>query len=318
MPEPLYRALIDSQSKYKDDLVEFFKDNLIGKNEGIDNISVTTLSKAPRQVQLLNRYKHEITHNPMDFYFSLKGSIIHYILEVYSPPHWVKEKRVKMIRSINGERVAIHGQADAYDPDRRTLYDWKFTSGTSVRYDKPEHKMQLNILANLFEKNKMPVDEIKNVYLIERLDARYHNDPNYPTKEYKVVDQDFFATDEVNGFIDSRATLHLEAKDKADKDLPFCTDEERWIRSTEYVVYKRKKGTKKEPIQDWSSKSSFRGFSNKQALDWTKENPQEEEVKIVVQKGSPTACSYCKALPYCNQRQNELRNEMNQQPLGFH
>lgn len=315
MPLPLMAALKDSQSKYKDDLIEFFSEHKVGKNADIDAISVTTLSKSPRQVQLISRHKKEIKYKPIDFYFSLKGSIIHYILEYYAPKHWIKEERVKTVCRINGERVMIHGQPDAYDPVEKVLWDWKFTSGISIMYDKPEHTMQLNILNQIFKKNGIDVHELKNCYLIERLDARYMNDPGYPKKEYKVVDQPILSSEEVWAFVGDRAEIHLNEKDTPDKSLPLCTDEERWVRGTQFLVYKRKVGTKKQPIQDWSSKSVYKADSKEEAVKWIKNTPLNEEVKIVTKKGEPKACEYCEALPFCNQRQKELRE---QNPLGLH
>lgn len=317
MPIPLLKALTESNQKYKDELSSFLEEHRIGKNDGINHFSVTTLFRSPRQVQLLQRHRNEIIHKPNDSFFTLKGSIIHYILEMYSPSHWLREERLKTIRKIGDERVMLHGQPDAYDPITKELWDWKYVSGISVRYDRPEHKLQLNILRFLFEKNNMPVDSLKNCYIIERLDPKYLNDPTYPKENWMVKEHEIMRKSEVANYVDTRLQIHLNEISKSDKDLPFCTDSERWIRSNEFVVYKRKNGSKKAPIQDWSSRSIFRGESRSEALEFLASAKIEQETKIVEVKGYPKACDFCLALPFCNQRQKELLQEA-EKTSGLH
>lgn len=310
MPLPLYRALVDSNNKYKDDLSSFLKDKM-SHGDGSFHFSVTTLPKPPRQIQLLYRFNDELEYEPLDFYFSLKGSIIHYIIENYCPSHWLTEVRMEIYRLINGKKVMIHGQLDAYDPDTQTLWDWKFVTGASVMYDKPEHKIQLNVLALILQENGYPVKRLCNNYMIERLDPRYANTEGYPKKEYKVQEHEFMPRSEVEAYLFNRASAHIAAKSLKSKELPRCTDHERWIRSNEFLVYKRKKGTKKQPVQDWSSRSSGSFISKGDADKFIAESGFTEEVKIVMRKGYPKACDYCKAVPFCNQRQKELAKESN-------
>lgn len=309
MPLPLKMALRDSNNKYKDDLSSFLDEKLNGEHSGTNHISVTTLIRSPRQVQLIQRHSKDITYKELDFWFTMKGSIIHYILEHYSPKSWMLETRLEVYRVINGKKVMIHGQLDALDqddPKENVLWDWKFISGAYIA-DKPEHKLQLNALAHIAkEKGYNNIKSLRNCYLIERLDPKKASDPLYPTKEYLIKEHELMPSKDIESWITTRAGIHLNEKDTPDKDLPFCTDEERWIRSTTFSIYKRKKGTKKEPVQDFSSRALAHSDSMGDAHEWLSVNPQTEEIKIVEQKGYPRACDYCKASPFCNQRQREL------------
>jgi hypothetical protein len=306
MPEPLFKALVDSSRRYKEELSEFLCEH---SKEGVFNISVTTLNKSPRQAQLGARHWKHIVKDPLDLWFSFKGSIIHYVLELYSPSHWVRELRLATTKVYGDEKVMIHGQFDAYDPHDKTLWDWKFVSGISVRYPKPEHKVQLNILAHIMEKNNKKVNTLKNCYLIERLDNRYEKDPFYPKKEFKIQEHGFMPKEEVEEHIKTRALIHLNEINTPDKNLPLCTDDERWVHGTSFSIYKRKKGTKKEPHQDFSSRALGHFDSEIQARNFLDEFPQTEETKIVEKAGYPTACDYCDVRDFCNQRQKELAEE---------
>ena len=122
---------------------------------------------------------------------------------------------------------------------------------------------------------------------------------DYPTAPVSVIDIPLWSEEEQKEFIEKRVNLHQEAE--ADflitKELPRCTDEERWKQSDSYRVMKKGRvramrvlPTQKE-ADDYITKSS------------------EKNLSIEFAKGESRRCKdYCDVAPFCDQYKMEIGN----------
>lgn len=306
IPAPLRKALLDAPNKYREDLAEFL---FTAKSHDLQ-LSVTSITKSPRELILVRRHYGDIVKKPTDNWYSLLGTIFHSIMEHYAPPHWEKEVRNSAKIKVKGVHVLFHGQFDAYDSDTQTLYDWKFVNAMSVLFPQDNYDFQLNAGKYLLEKRGRKVKRLANIYGFRHLDGKYMENPNYPKSPIMEREVEIWPEEKTREFIFKRLRRFVEAMNLPDKDLPFCTDEERWIRDTVFKVYKRTipKSKKQIELTDWGKNAIFSSPSKKEAEQWITQNPQQQEVKIEEKKGEPTKCKFCDAAPFCNQRQKEILN----------
>jgi hypothetical protein len=116
-----------------------------------------------------------------------------------------------------------------------------------------------------------------------------------------IIDIPLWTRQERQEYVEERVRIHQEAEFSrlTGDTLPFCTDEERWRRPTTYAVMKgkNKRATKVCDEQDEAEKYIAAH------TDW-------EKFSITVRHGDPVRCSrgYCKAAPWCDQYQDELRS----------
>lgn len=312
IPPPLYAALIDSDREYGEEVADYLK----GKQHEV-KISVTSLNTPTQKRILIARHFREIYVDPLkDCWHSFMGNVIHFVLEKFAAkdPRYITEERCGVDLHVDGVRCHVHGKFDLYDREESKLQDWKLTSGTNMMYPKVDYERQLNVLTYIMESRGYKVKKMQDVYLFPHLDKTKFNNPLYPQEHAKVVDVDRMQRHDVEEFIKSRIRSHLTEKDKADKDLTPCTDEERWVRGSFFAGYERKKGGKKGEVQDFSSRASIKGDNPDELIAYRdSKGLDESDFWIKEFRGEPKACSFCKAASFCHQRQKELIEQQKQQ-----
>lgn len=305
IPSALWAALVASNEDYGEEVKEY-----LSNHRGKEAISVTTLSRSPRQHLLISRHSKDIFIDPLaDCWHSFMGNAVHWVLEKYASKdkNLIAEQRMGVDMMLNGKRVHIHGKFDIYDKKRQVIQDWKLTSANSMLYDKADHRFQLNRLRYIMIENGYPVKGLENVYLFPHLDKTKFSNPEYPKTNAVTVKVPLMDLAEVQKGIKVAARNHVENSQLTDKDLIFCTDEERWIRENFWLIYTRKKGGKAGVQQPFRKTSIKRASTKSELIHWRKEEGyKKEDVKYKQVKGHPTKCDYCKAAPFCNQLQNEL------------
>jgi PD-(D/E)XK nuclease superfamily len=312
IPLPLWDALVASNEDYGEGVKEYMADQK-GKDY---SISVTALNKTPRQAHLQSRHSKEIFIDPIkDCWHSMMGNIIHWVLEKYASrrPHLIAERRVGCDIKVDGKTVHIHGQFDLYDKKRKCIQDWKLTSPSSMLYDKEDHRFQLNRLRYILIENGYEVKELENVYLFPHLDKTKFGNPAYPQRHAVTVKVPLMDLSEVYKGIKARVKEHMDASQLTDKELPRCSDSDRWIRENFWLAYTRKKGGRKGVTQPFRTTATKRVATKNELIRWRKaEGIKLEDIIYKQIKGHPTRCDYCKAAPFCNQLQEELiANERN-------
>jgi hypothetical protein len=307
LPEPLVRALKRAVFDYSIARRKFL-DQFTGQYD--EEFSATDLSQSIKQLWLKRKFRKDIVVDLVrDNYHALLGSVIHHILEHHAPPRCIVEERLHTFLTINGVRVLLHAQPDLYDPDKLILDDWKFTSATAILYEKEEYRLQLNIGKYPSEGMGREVKRIRNIYLFRYLDQRLmQQNPDYPRENVYIKEHTPWTRQETESRIKAEISRLLKHRKTKWKELPDCTDDERWIRNTTYAIIKRVKGTKKAPIGHWGKNAYAVADTEKELIQLLKNNPVEEETKIVKRAGMPRKCmDYCPVSGWCHQYQSELK-----------
>lgn len=313
LPKPIERALRNAVFEYSKARRQFLE-RFAGQYDY--EFSVTDLMQAPKQLWLRRKFRDDIVIDLVrDNYFSLLGAVVHHILEKYAPPQCIVEERQHTFMNVDGKRILLHGQPDLYDPDTEGMDDYKFVSAYAVLYEKAEYEFQLNVGKYLFETRGIPVKGLRNIYLFRHLDpiAQLRN-PDYPKDNIYIKVHQPWSRSVTEEKIKQLVSGLIQYAHTTWSQLPDCTDDQRWIRESTFAVIKRKKGTKANPIGDWSSRAFAKFDTEQEALSFMKESSEKEEMKLEKRIGDPKKClKYCPVVQWCEQRQKELR--MNPQVL---
>lgn len=201
------------------------------KGDGVV-LSVTQLIKPPRIVALQAKHDDEISVDYRDEVFKLLGKGVHTVLENANmgDKNIVPEKR--LYAEIDGWKIS--GQTDTMSLREKLLTDYKCTSVYAVTSDKPEWEAQLNMYAWLWRKHGHQIDRLR-ILAILRDWRRSEADKKFDYPQTPVVSIDiplwgFIRQDE---FVRMRVNLHQDAA--KGRDLPDCTDEERWTRGSKNI-----------------------------------------------------------------------------------
>lgn len=303
IPKPLYDALVGSDEEYGDEVKEY-----LSKHRKDINISCTSLQTPTQALILQQRHSSEIWVDPLkDCWHSMNGGVVHWILEKYAAkdPRYYTEFRLGTDITVDGRSCHVHAKMDLYDREECKIQDWKLTNAKNMLYGgKEAYERQLNVIRYIMVRNKYKVKALEDIYLFPHLDKTMMNRPGYPQRNALTVPvkmDDIIDTEE---YITKRVSNYIQEKDKSDKNLSPCTDEERWIRGSLFKVHLRKKGTKKEPIAEFNSRAAFKSESNEDVNKFiTEEGVSVDNVRVVEVKGEPRKCDYCKAAPFCHQFQ---------------
>ena len=310
LPHPLIAAIQDPY--YSEGLDEYFstlpkdhKDKYAGRH-----LSATTLARSPRSRVLAARHASKILKDPLDNIWMLLGHVIHSILEKHPDADDMIEKRL----GVDVDGVWVHGQVDRYIPRLARIEDWKLKKAASMLYpDSFEYVAQQNILAWLFRKHGYPVEEIGLAYIFRDHDPRqWREGGKYPKEPFMSANLPMWSDKVVEAWIRERVRVHMEAEKLNDDELPFCTDEERWVGDPSYKVFKI--DIAKDGTQTKQKRAKLRCNSKMEAQMFCDENSTDSKGKAIVYrieeiKARPTKCFYCDGLDFCNQRQAEKAHE---------
>lgn len=312
LPSPLLRAL--SSEEYQQGLDDHFAsipEDIRG--QFTHSFSVTTLPRAPRQRVLFARHSHRVYVDPLSDLPKMHGKVIHTILEKYADPGDIVETRLGTLVPIPGMgNVYVHGQGDRYVPSERLLQDWKFTSVWSViRGVSKGYEAQLNILRWLWSlQGGDPIEKQEDVFIFKDWRASdVDRIANYPKEPVMIVPAPMWSTEEIVQYVKDRVQLHVTADRTEDAQLPFCSDEERWMEKPVYKVFKIEPKTGQ--IQKVTKHNSP---TPEGAETWIAEHPTDAKgnqikYQIIEKKGQPKFCSYCDIRNFCSQRMAEVQEQ---------
>ena len=278
LPEPLVRAISD--------------DNY---DRGACDFTVTELLSPPRDRALEAQHADEIVEDASDLIWRLLGQIGHAILERAADPAY-SERR--FYGKVAGKMVS--GRADLhFDGGFYHIWDYKFTSVYTAKNGmKPEWEQQVNMLRWLVYNHYRssgggyPVDK-GSICAIYRdwSKPRAARESDYPRHNVQVLPVNLWPLPQTLKFMEARVRAHLAAR----KELPLCTDEERWATPEKWAVKKR--GNKRaERIFDSETTANFA------AQQWGMEvEHRPKEFK--------RCALYCRAYPFCKQANPNLMEE---------
>lgn len=281
LPEPLVQAVMND--KY---------------SPGKSDYTTSQLAGTPaRQWALKRKHWADITEDVSDRIYSLSGQSKHVVLEraaeFCEQYEYLAEQRFYIVRS--GKTVG--GQIDLYDKREGILYDWKETS-VYVSYHslKPEWAAQGNTNRLLLAENGYQVKQIVNIALYrDWKKSLVGSTEKYPPHQVAKFEIPVWPSEEIESFISRRLAEFESAK----KELPLCSDEERWKADDVYAL--TKKGNKKAAklfAAQAEAESHIEIFSIKGH-------------EIQFRPGVNKRCeSYCLVAPWCEQYK-QLKEQAN-------
>ena len=172
-----------------------------------------------------------------DSVWAVFGTAVHSIMEKQDT-NTIKEE----FYSVDVLNSKVTGRVDSYDPETKTLHDFKTASCYKVIYqDFDDWKKQGLIYSWLMKKCGVEVKACEFIALLKdhskskaRIDSNY---PQLPTYIYRfdVIAEDL---EEIEKFIYSKVE-QLEAESKLeDSELAPCTNEERWATADKWAIMK--------------------------------------------------------------------------------
>jgi hypothetical protein len=267
-------------------------------SKGKADYSVTEIISPPRIQRLRKKHYEEMEQDVSDMLWSLLGSALHVVAERGQHEGYTTEERLFV--EIDG--VTLSGAIDIQKstPEGILITDYKFTSAWAIRQDKFDWEAQQNIYAWLVRKvKKTPVVGVQICALIRdwsRREAAVKAD--YPQAPIQVLDLPLWDDEQAEAYIMDRLNAHRASKVSADwgEELPPCSDEDRWMRDTQYAV-------KRE-----GRKTAIRVLDNEEEA---KALAEKEKGFVEIRKGEPIRCvnNFCGVNQWCSQYQASLKGE---------
>ena len=316
LPRALVRALTESDDDYQKGLDEYFTP-LKGTYDYA--VSATKLPSPPRPYELTKRHPQDVWVDPVQLLWSLKGSLLHSIIERMAPESDLAEKRIGKTAQLTGFlpdneklRVHFHGQLDLFDEELNTLFDFKYVSPMSLTYDeKWEYDFQLNMLAVLYRINygKSPA-RLCNVFVSKDWRKRdYHQfkDKGYPPEPIHIAEKPFWDARETKKHMVELAKKHYHAQFVEDDDLPECSPNQQWRNDPSYKLHTV---TAKGVMSTNARKVFDTAEAAMEYKDTEYSDLETDQWEIREKKCSPTRClEWCSVNGLCNQHQREKLEE---------
>ena len=262
-------------------------------DKGESTRSVTQLIDSPRIGILQQEHDDEIEQDVVDFLWSRFGTGMHSMFEdATTGDQYMTEKRF----FCDHLGWKISGAIDLLEttPDGLVISDYKVTSKWSVLFGKSEWHNQLNAYGWLLRHAKnATICRMEIVAIIRDWQRREaENDRNYPQAPIQIIEVPAWSDQQQDAYMDERIKLHQEAAfaHLTKQDLPPCSDQERWRKSTKWAV---KKGKNKRAVRVFNSQDEADEFLEK----------KEAGHHIEERPGECTRCeqNWCRVNQWCDQ-----------------
>lgn len=196
------------------------------RREGAD-ISVTELIGPPRIKQLKDKYYDQVDIDASDRAHALMGTAIHGLIS--KAPYALSSVRL-FARWKGLDRMwAVSGEFDLLEDG--ILWDFKPLKAQAV-FDGPKEEwvQQLNIYRALCLVNRIPVAGLKAcAYIRDFTPNQRFREKKYPLASLWPMDVPMWSIGKTMAYIGYRLTEH-------EKEMPLCTNEERWAKPHEYAL----------------------------------------------------------------------------------
>jgi hypothetical protein len=261
---------------------------------GEADITTTSLFQPPKIRELMRRHADTITEDASDRVWTMLGTANHYVLEQIAkrnPERYIAEERLYL--DIDG--VKLGGQIDLYDKQEQVLYDYKVSSVyKAMSDDRFEWTAQAAVNRLLLEHNGYPVKRAAIILVMKdfRLrDSKIKADyPKCPVVEIKL---DAWKPEETFAYIKSRITLHQQAKELPDDQIPICTEAERWRVPDLYAVLP--KAGAKRAVNNGTYEDRLQAESHAKRIGGVVEERLGEDRRCI---------DFCKLRTHCNYWRN--------------
>lgn len=250
--------------------------------------TITGLLRPPRMAAIAQTAV--VTEDVADCLFALQGQLMHEMLERggddLEAEGWIIEKRFYKTYVLDGKSFVVSAKIDAFDP-KGELTDYKYTSVAAAKHGlKNEHYWQVNFQALLLREHGFTVNTGNATILMRDWSAErtYEGYPESPSMKHVVP---LVSSAEVDKWILERIRLHEAAK----KELPLCTDEERWSRPKWALI----KPGRKTAVKVEATRAELEAY--------VAENPSKAEGCTITERtGEDVRClRYCPVRSVCQQ-----------------
>jgi hypothetical protein len=234
---------------------------------------------------LIRKHKDEIAEDVSDRLWALFGQIGHTILERAGMENLVERR---FYATVAGKIVG--GKADLIlkPGNKAKLIDYKFCSHYTVKDGiKPEWTEQINMLRFLaWIDSRIDIDEAE-IVAIYWPESVKHGNVKDPATVFPV---ELWWTEKTHEYIEERIALHLSAE----KELPLCSDEERWASKAQWAVMKLGRKSAIKLHDTLADAQEHRNNPSVASGAYIEERPKEYR-----------RCEkYCSARPFCTQFKN--------------
>ena len=253
-------------------------------NPGISDVSVTRLILPPKVVILQETYRDQIVEDVSDGFFRMLGRCVHKLLEE-KDAEAVVEHRFYSTERLQG--LIVSGQVDRYEPNTRTIQDYKFTTCYSAQNGaKSEWVAQLNLLALLARENGCPVENLELILLLrDHSKTQCDRTSNYPPSPVIRMPVEIFSEEKAEWYLNSRLQAYISAKSQ----MPECSPEERWARPDMFAALKP---GGKRAVRLFDCETDARAFAD----------ASKDELIVQKRPGASIRCeSYCPVSQFCEQ-----------------
>lgn len=240
---------------------------------GFSDITATGLLTAPRIAELRRRHAAELTIEASRIVPSLIGKAFHALMEAHAGPGEIAEAR--LYSTCRGKLVGGAVDLQVLSEGVKVI-DYKVVKVAALTNSIRKWEEQLNIYGWLACENGKPVIGLEIVAVLKDWqEARMG--PDYPASPVVVVPIRLWPFRTAGEFVADLVYQHERAK----KELPLCSDEDRWIHPDKFKAGKKFFETKAEAAATG------------------------KEVSVI--KGQPIMCqrNYCLVAEYCEQWRKE-------------
>ena len=249
--------------------------------------SITELGRDPKELWLTRRHDDEIVVDVADRLWALMGSAIHFILEKADSGNTLIEEYLKT--ELN--KITVTGRPDLMADG--VISDYKFTSVWTLIFKSQIESWtkQLNGYAYLYHTYGFKVKSLEIIVLLRdwsKTKAKF--DPDYPQLQIQKVPIELWTTEKQKIYLMSQTTLMEKWKDVPDKEIPICSEKNRWHKEDKFAVMKA--GNKKASKVCSSETEAQKIIAGKE---------DKEKHTIEFRQGEDTKClNYCDACTFCN------------------
>jgi len=262
------------------------------KNPDPHTISVTTLIDSPYIAYLTRKHRNEIEVDATDKLASMRGTVVHGVMENISMPNTVTELRINHqmefadIQKDNRNILwTISGKGDIYDIDLHLLQDYKVLKANSWKYIKykgykDEWVNQLNVLRYLYYSKGLIVEKLQIVAIFTELTNYEIMQHDMPDKPVLVIDIPLWELDYTHEYIHQRLKLHSA------ENIPVCSEKDRWAKASKWALMKE------------GRKSAVKLYDNRGEADDARIKAGKDHY-LEYRQGESTRCGYCDVKKWC-------------------
>lgn len=241
---------------------------------------------------LENWYNNKEINNPEDedLPFAIERAIWEAVKQTAWEDHNLMLER-RLFVDVLGWKIS--GKADSFLSTTGVMDDYKLTSVWKYIYNsKEEWEKQLNTYKYIWHMNGYEV-KAANVHGIFRdwQKTKAEIDPKYPQNQWEIMPINLWPIEQCEAYVHERVRIHQAAEEMEDKNLPLCTDGERWADPEKWAV-KKEGGKRAIKLFD----------TNAAASDWKARYAKPGEKLLIEHRPSEsTRCihNYCEVRDFC-------------------